>query len=78
MSLNTRKWKVRRKMNEIKDMVIQNIIQSIKNIDELEIQNLIRLVLSYCDIDQEACKKIQMIALAINYAIDKYLNQPSD
>lgn len=78
MSQNTRKWKVRRRMNEIRDMVIQNIIQSIKNIDELEIQNLIRLVLSYCDIDQEACKKIQMIALAINYAIDKYLNQPSD
>lgn len=65
-------------MNEIKDMVIQNIIQSIKNIDELEIQNLIRLVLSYCDLDQEACKRIQMIALAINYAIDQYLNQPSD
>ena len=65
-------------MNEIRDMVIQSIIQSIKDINELEIQNLIRLVLNYCDIDKEACKKIQMIALAINYAIDKYLNQPSD
>jgi len=65
-------------VNEIRDMVIQSIIQSIKDINELEIQNLIRLVLNYCDIDKEACKKIQMIALAINYAIDKYLNQPSD
>jgi hypothetical protein len=65
-------------VNEIRDMVIQSIIHSIKDINELEIQNLIRLVLNYCDIDKEACKKIQMIALAINYAIDKYLNQPSD
>jgi endonuclease III-like uncharacterized protein len=76
LSQDTRKQEVRKKMNEIRDMVIQNIIQSIKNIDELEIQNLIRLVLSYCDLDREACKRIQMIALAINYAIDKYLNQP--
>jgi hypothetical protein len=63
-------------MIDIKDIVIQEIINSIKNMSEDDIKQLIKMVLSICENDIYLCKKIQTIIVAVNYAIDEYINHP--
>jgi len=63
-------------MMDIKSIIIEQIINSIKNMSQDDIKQLIKIVLNICENDIDLCKKIQTIIIAVNYAIDEYINHP--